>query len=101
MQPLFHGNVERGPGPAEFPPNQIGEHHDQDMAAGVFGGAHVNRAHLQVRRFAGAESLLDLCQILVAVMNDLLGGSAFRQIGLDDVAAVQPRGFFQSRLVHR
>ena len=78
-----------------------GGHHDQDMAAGVFGGAHVNRTHLQVRRFAGAESLLDFRQILVPVMDDLLGGSTLRQAGLDEVTAVQTRGLFQSRLVHR
>lgn len=52
MEPLFDRDIQRSPGPAEFAPDQVRQHHHQQVAASVFRGADVNGAGLQVRSFA-------------------------------------------------
>src|ERR1039458_9382747 len=101
MQAFFHGDVQRSPRPAEFPPDQVGEHHDKNMAAGMVRSPHVDGTDFQVDRLARTKRLLDESQILVAVVHHLLGSGAGGKIGLDDVTTVQPRSLFQRRLVHR
>ena len=48
MQPLFDGKVQRGPGAAEFAPDQVRQHYDQHVGAGMFFCADVNGAGLSV-----------------------------------------------------
>jgi len=52
-------------------------------------GTHRDGASFQVRGLAGAESLFDQRQVFVAIMHHLSGGGADRQVGFENVTAVQ------------
>ena len=100
MQPFLHGGAQARPSPAQFPPDQVDQHHHEHMTAGVLRRAHLNGAGFQVRGFAGAEGLLDFRQVLVAVMHYLLRSGVLGQVRLDHVTPVQPRGFLLGRFIH-
>jgi hypothetical protein len=58
-------------------------------------GAHVDRADLKVCRLACAESLLNLGEILVALVDHLLVGHLLGHVGFNDLTAVQSRSLLQ------
>jgi hypothetical protein len=92
--------------PAAIPTSEIEgvrrmvETNHQHVAAGMCSGTDVNGPSLQMGGFTSAEGLLHLCQILIARVHHLLGGGALREVGLENVTAVQTGSFLEGRRVH-
>lgn len=64
IESLLNRDIQGSPGPTQIPADQISQHHDQHMAAGVVGRAHINGTSFEVSGLALAKGLLDFSRSL-------------------------------------
>jgi hypothetical protein len=69
---------------------QVGKHYNKDVASCLRLSPHVDTAYLKMRTLAHAEILLNLGEILAAIVDHFLIGYLSGRIGCDKVRPVQP-----------
>lgn len=89
VQAFLDGEIEVPPTLGELLNEEIGEHDDEGMALGPGLESNVEGSHFEVSGFTFPEGPFDEGEVLIALVHQFLGGGRGRQVGLQDVAAIQ------------
>ena len=89
VEAFLNGEVEMPPMPGQFLDNAISQHDYESMSAGAGFKSDVNGAQLQIDGFAGAKCPFDQGEVLIAGVDGFFGGNGLREIGFQDIAAIQ------------
>jgi hypothetical protein len=89
VEAFLNGEVEMPPMPGQFLNNAISQHDYESMSAGAGFKSDVNGAQLQIDGFAGAKCPFDQGEVLVAGVDRCFCGIGLREIGFQDLAAIQ------------